>query len=100
MSVVAVLVKSTLAPFDCVDRGPLRVMEAEPSIICGLPHGPHARMKSVASICFVLWVIGIPAAVGLFLLLTRRTVLADQRLREAGEGDSVLSNPNFAFRKR
>ena len=50
----AVVVRSSLAPFDCTDNGGVRTMDAEPSIVCGVPGGPNARMRVVAALTIVL----------------------------------------------
>ena len=43
-----VVTKNTLAPFDCVGTNGLFTMDADPSIVCGVANGPHARMRAVA----------------------------------------------------
>jgi hypothetical protein len=75
-------------------------MDAEPSIICGVPGGPNVRMRIVAAITVALYVLGLPLTFGLFLLRNRTAVRADQTLRERGEGDSVLTNPNIKARSQ
>jgi hypothetical protein len=70
-------------------------MDAEPSIVCGVPGGPNARMRVVAAITIVGFVLGVPAAFAVFLLRNRVAVRLDQRLRERGEGDSTLTNPHI-----
>ena len=51
----SVVVRSSLAPFDCTKRGDVRTMDAEPSIICN-NMGAHGRMKIVSAITIVLCV--------------------------------------------
>jgi hypothetical protein len=144
----AVVVRSSLAPFDCVNNGGVRTMDAEPSIVCGVPGGPNARMRAVAALTIVLYVstsnnsdlalrlaaaivrvavaavcsrwyifasclwqlyrgragcarryvLGLPAAFGLFLWRHRVHVRSDQLLRERGEGDSALTNAHIQVR--
>jgi hypothetical protein len=73
-------------------------MDAEPSILCGVPGGPNARMRAVAAVTIVLYILGLPAAFAGFLWRNRAAVRADQRLREKGEGDSALTNPHIQVR--
>lgn len=76
-------------------RGSVRVMDAEPSILCGTPAaGPNARMRAVAAITIVVYVLGLPVSLAVFLWRNRVALLSDQRLRERGEGDSALTNPH------
>ena len=75
-------------------------MDAEPSIVCGQPHGPQARMQVVAVCTLLVYAAGMPAALGVFVLAFRDVIKQDQALRERGEGDSALTNPHFHFRKR
>jgi hypothetical protein len=75
-------------------------MDAEPAIVCGGSRGPHARMKAVALTTIAVYVAGFPAVLAVFLAWNRTHVLSDQGLRERGEGDSVLTNPNISFRRR
>ncbi len=96
----AVVVKSSLVPFDCVSLGSVRVLEAEPTVLCNTAVGPYARMRAVAAVEVVVYVLGLPAALAVFLVRNWRKVQQDQRLRERGEGDSALTNPHFHFRRR
>ncbi len=50
------MVRSSLAPFDCTNKGGVRTMDAEPSILCGVPGGPNARMRVVAVLTIVVYV--------------------------------------------
>ena len=98
---VTVVIRSSLAPFDCISvNGGPRTMEADPSILCDVPGGPHARMKAVAAVMMAVFVVGVPTSFALILFLYRNEIRADQLLRERGEGDSALTNPNFRTRKR
>jgi hypothetical protein len=97
---VAVVVKSSLVPFECVSLGAVEVLESEPTVLCNTGAGPHARMRAVAAVSIVLYVLGLPAALAVFLVRSWRKVQLDQRLRERGEGDSALTNPHFHFRRR
>jgi hypothetical protein len=92
---VAVVVRSSLAPFDCSDLGGVRTMDAEPSIVCGVPGGPNARMRVAAALTIVAFVLGLPSIFGVFLYRNRHAVWVDQSLRERGEGDSALTNPHI-----
>jgi hypothetical protein len=95
-----VLVKSSLVPFDCIPVGAFRVLESEPTVLCDPSIGPYARMRAVAAITILLYVLGLPIALAVFLAVSWRKVQLDQRLRERGEGDSALTNPYFDFRRR
>jgi hypothetical protein len=44
----AVVIRSTLAPFDCTTRSGVRTMDADASIECDVPGGSHSRMWRVA----------------------------------------------------
>jgi hypothetical protein len=95
-----VVVKSSLVPFDCVSLGAVRVLESEPTVLCNASSGSYARMRAVAVVCVLVYVLGLPAALTVLLARTWRKVQLDQRLRERGEGDSQLTNPHFHFRRR
>ncbi len=56
----AVVVKSTLVPFVCTSRGGVSTLDAEPSIVCGGTSGPHARMRAVAVVTVLFFVVGLP----------------------------------------
>jgi hypothetical protein len=75
-------------------------MDTEPSIVCGEPGGPHVRMRSVATIMLLLFIIGVPVAFATLLFVNRRRIVADQMLRVWGEGESALTNPNIHVRRR
>ncbi len=94
------MTKNTLAPFNCTTMDGVPTMDAEPSIVCGVPGGPHARMKAVAGLMLVFFVLGVPAAFGGFLVYYRHNITADQTLRAVGEGDSALTNPDIDIRRR
>jgi hypothetical protein len=70
-------------------------MDAEPSIICGVPGGANARMRHVATATIVVYILGLPAAFAMFLWRNRVAIRVDQRLREKGEGDSMLTNAHI-----
>jgi hypothetical protein len=96
----AVVVKSSLMPFDCVPLGATHVLDKAPTVLCDASDGPYRRMRIVASVTIVLYVLGLPAALALILARNWLKVTQDQQLRERGEGDSSLTNPNFQFRRR
>ena len=75
-------------------------MDAEPSIECGVPDGPNARMRPIAMLCIAWFVLGLPIAFSAFLWWNREAVGEDQRLRERGEGDTAFTNPHFQVRHR
>ncbi len=87
-------------PFDCISLGAVRVLELEPSVLCDTNIGQYARMRAVAGITILLYVLGLPIALAVCLAVNWRKVQLDQRLRERGEGDSALTNPHFHFRRR
>jgi hypothetical protein len=94
------MARSSLAPFDCTTHGGLSTMDAEPSIVCGTPGGAHVRMKAVAYLTIAVYIIGLPTFFAGFLWKNWAAVQADQRLRERGEGDSVLTNPNIKVSRK
>jgi hypothetical protein len=96
----AVMVKSSFVPFDCISLGAVRVLESEPTVLCDADVGQYARMRIVAAVTILAYVLGLPAALVVFIAFNWRKVQRDQRLRELGEGDSALTNPHFYFRRR
>jgi hypothetical protein len=69
---------------------------------------PGAVVVCVAAVCsswnsLCSWacryVLGLPAAFGLFLWRHRVQVRSDQLLRERGEGDSTLTNAHIQVRR-
>ena len=94
------VIRSSLAPFNCVTVNGVSTMDADPSIVCDVPDGPHARMRAVASVMIVVFVFGVPAAFAGMLYRHRRAMAADQRFKQQGEGDTALTNPHFQVRQR
>ncbi len=94
------VVRSSLVPFDCVDVGEVRVLSIEPTVLCDTGVGPFVRMRAVAVVAIVVYVLGLPAALAVVVARNWATVQQDQQLRERGEGDSPLTNPHFRFRRR
>ena len=93
--------KSTLAPFACTTVRPgFDVMDADPTIQCHVPSGPHARMLSVAYFMVFAFGLGVPASFGVILFWNRAAIEADQRMREKGQGDSLITNPHIRVRHR
>ena len=74
-------------------------MDAEPSIVCD-GSGAHGRMKAVAGVMVVVFVLGVPIGFAALLVYYRREMQADQFLRVWGEGDSSVTNPNVHIRRR
>ena len=70
-------------------------MDAEPSIPCGVPGGPNARMRRVAVASMLGFVLGLPLAFATFLWRNWAGVRADQAMRARGEGETALTNPHF-----
>ena len=95
----SVVTKSTLAPFDCSTKGGVSTMDAEPSILCD-GTGAHGRMKAVASVMIVVFVLGVPVGFAALLVYYRMAMRADQFLRVWGEGDTSVTNPNIHIRRR
>jgi hypothetical protein len=96
----AVVVKSSLVPFDCIPLGTVRVLERDPTVLCETSAGPYSRIRIVASATILVYVLGLPVVLGVILVRNWLKVTQDQRLRERGEGDSALTNPHFQFRRR
>ena len=88
-----------MAPFDCSAKDGVSTMDAEPSIVCD-GKGAHGRMKAVASLMVVVFVVGVPVGFAALLAHHRRAMQADQFLRVWGEGDSSVTNPNIHIRRR
>ena len=95
----AVTIRSALAPFACSTRGGVATMNAEPSIVCN-HEGAHGRMTIVGGVVLALYGLGVPLAFGAFLITNYDAVVSDQALRQAGSGDTALTNPHFRMRTR
>jgi hypothetical protein len=93
-----VVIRSSLAPFDCTDRDGTRTMDAEPRVVCD-HSGVHGRMWRVAVLSLVVYGVGVPAFFSYFLVTHRAAIDADQRLRQAGEGELAITNPNLHIRR-
>ena len=74
-------------------------MDAEPSIACD-DTGVHRRLRATASLSIVLFGAGVPVVLAGVLVRYREQVGADQELRQRGEGDTVLTNPHLAVRRK
>ena len=93
--------KSTLAPFACTTVRPgFDVMDADPTIQCNVPAGPHARMLAVGYFMVLAFGLGVPTAFGALLFVNRAAITADQRMRERGLGDTLITNPHVRLRHR
>jgi hypothetical protein len=77
----AVVIRAVLAPFDCSAREGVMTMDADPSIECWVPNGPHARMLKVAVVMVLLFVVGVPVSFATILVRNRDAIRADQVLR-------------------
>ena len=97
---LAVVIRSTLAPFDCTSHNGVRTMDADPCIVCGQRGGSHERMQLVAGLMLALYAVGIPCLFGFILLRHRTGIQYDQLLRQKGEGDTALTNPYLFLRRR
>ncbi len=95
----AVVIRSTLAPFDCTTRNGVPTMDADPSIVCGVPGGPHERMRRLGAIMLAGYALGIPVAFGCILFRHRKGVCCvagkcvcggGGHLRQAMISDEVL----------
>ena len=77
-------------------------MDADPSIVCDetATSGTYHRLRSVASVYVVVFVLGVPLGFASLLAYHRKAVTADQFLRVWGEGDTALTNPNIHVRRR
>lgn len=94
-------VKYALSIFDCAsnDNG-LSALESDPSVLCGVPGGPHERLVPLALLSLLVYGCGIPLLIAVSLFVNRHAIHADQALRARGEGDNFLTNPNYATRLR
>ena len=81
----AVVIRSTLAPFDCTSRNGVRTMDADPSILCDPGTAPYGNMRRVAGLMLFLYAVGIPSVFGVVLFRHRRAILFDQTLRQKGQ---------------
>ena len=73
-------------------------MDSNPDLECGVPGSPNARMRVVAAITIVLYIVGLPVSFLVFLWTHWAAVGVDQRLRQRGEGDTALTNPYIKVR--
>ncbi len=92
------MVRSTLAPFDCTRRNGISTMDAEPTVVCG-EGASYYRMRDVAAVSMLAYGIGVPAAFAFFLRTNRVAIRDDQRLRQRGEGELAITNPNLHIRR-
>jgi hypothetical protein len=74
-------------------------MVTNPSIICD-NQGSHRRMRAMAVLSVLLFILGVPGAFGAILYRHRQAIVDDQLMRERGEGDSALTNRNLDIRHR
>ena len=95
-----VVTKNTLTAFNCSTSNGVSTLVAEPSILCGVPGGPQSRMKTVAVVAMVFFVLGVPIAFGCTLMYNAAAITADQYMRVWGEGESALTNPHIHIRHR
>ena len=75
-------------------------MTAEPSILCTPSNQTFVRMRAIASLSLSLYGVGLPLAFAYLLWRYRDAITADQLLRMKGEGETSLTNPNIAVRRR
>jgi hypothetical protein len=73
-------------------------MDAEPTIVCSASP-VYSRMRNVAALSMVLYGIGVPAAFAYILYHNRVAIRADQALRQRGEGELAITNPNLHVRR-
>uniref|UniRef100_A0A7S1GCG6 IPT/TIG domain-containing protein n=1 Tax=Bicosoecida sp. CB-2014 TaxID=1486930 RepID=A0A7S1GCG6_9STRA len=96
-----VVVKYAMAVFDCSDNDEGKnALESDPSILCDEPGGVHERLVPLAALSLLVYGAGIPLLIAANLWVHRVAITADQALRAKGEGDSFLTNPNYAVRLR
>ena len=98
--VLPVMIRSSLAPFNCVATNGVPTMVAEPSIQCTYSYPVHLPMAIVGGVSLALYGAGIPVVFGWLLFTNHDAIVADQLLRQRGEGDSVLTNPHIRVRRR
>jgi hypothetical protein len=98
---LAVVIRSSLTPFDCTTTvDGTSSLFADPSIRCGVTVGPHARMRAAGGAMLALFTVGVPVLFAVLLFHNRAAIVADQRLRQRGEGDSIMTNPHIRVRQR
>ena len=98
-NVTAVVVRNSLAPFNCITRNSVSTMVANPSIICN-GEDAHGRMRAVGLVSVFVFILGVPGTFGAVLYRHREAIVDDQLMRERGEGDSALTNRNLRIRHR
>ena len=91
--------RNSLAPFDCITTNGVSTMAADPSIVCGSA-GSHQRMRATAAASVVVFVLGVPLTFAAVLYTHRSAIVDDQLMRERGEGDTAMTNPNIRVRHR
>ena len=96
----SVIIKSSLAPFNCTLSNGVWIMVAAPNIVCNVPGGAHLRMKAVGSVMMAVFVVGVPVVFAAILYFHRDEIVKDQTMRQNGEGDTFLTNPNIHVRYR
>jgi hypothetical protein len=95
-----VVVRTGLAPFNCVTSNGVSTMMAEPSVRCDDGNGVHAMIKPWAAASLFVYGLGIPVGFGVILYRHRREIKADQELRARGEGNVPANNPNIRVRHK
>ena len=90
-----------MVPFDCKAQGNgAFVLTADPSIVCYVQGGPYARIRIVGTIMMLVFVVGVPLSFAAVLRRNRKGIIADQLLRQRGEGDTILTNAHIRVRHR
>jgi hypothetical protein len=62
--------------------------------------GTQESMRPAAIASLLGYTIGLPAAFFTILVVHRTAIFQDQTLRQANQGNSPTTNPNFSIRKR
>ena len=57
-------------------------------------------MSRLGAVAVAVYGVGLPSAFGYFLWKHRSAIDSDQVLRERGEGETSLTNPNISVRRR
>ena len=96
----AVVIRTALAPLNCVSRNGVSTMQAEPSVRCDLPGGAHDTILPWSKVALAVYGLGIPVMFAVILFMNHKAIKADQELRARGEGDIPANNPNIRVRHK
>ena len=64
------------------------------------PGGAQVTLRPYAIASLIVYTLGVPLVFGIVLYVHRKEIEEDQKLREAGTGDTADTNPQYYIRTR